>query len=264
MEPTRAAKAMRAASGDPRSAAQLARRALERELAGAPRLAAALPTSALSGLEHYVRLLLAANDRLNLTRILEPESVGILHLLDALVALPYIDELAPAQAVDLGSGGGVPALPLAIARPGVHWTLVESVRRKASVLRDFTAELSLANVTILPERAEAVGRDPRHRGQFDLATARACASLPVLVELALPLLVVGATLLAWKGPLRPEDPEARHGQAVASLLGGGTLTILPAGPRALGGRTLVRISKDGPTPERYPRRPGEPTRRPLA
>jgi 16S rRNA (guanine527-N7)-methyltransferase len=264
MEPTSAAKAMRAASGDPSTAAQVARRSLERELAGDPSLAAALPTSALSGLEHYVRLLLAANDRLNLTRILEPESVGILHLLDALVALPYIDELAPAQAVDLGSGGGVPALPLAIARPGVHWTLVESVRRKASALRDFTTELGLENVTILPERAEAVGRDPRHRAQFDLATARACASLPVLVELALPLLVVGATLLAWKGPLRPEDPEVRHGQAAASLLGGGALSILPAGPKALGGRTLVCISKDGPTPERYPRRPGEPARRPLA
>jgi hypothetical protein len=72
MEPTSAAKAMRAARDDPRTAAQVARRSLEHELAGDPRLAAALPTSALSGLEHYVRLLLAANDRLNLTRILEP------------------------------------------------------------------------------------------------------------------------------------------------------------------------------------------------
>lgn len=264
MEPVSGSAATRLASVNWAHAGRVARAALLRELATDPRLAAALPTSAPSLLEHYVRLLLAANQRLNLTRIVEGQAVGILHLLDALVALPLLDELAPARAVDLGSGGGIPALPLAIARPAMHWTLVESVRRKASALEAFVEDLGLANVTVLPERAETVGRDPRHREQFALATARACAPLPVLAELAMPLLAVGGTLLAWKGPLRSGDPEVMAGQGAAGLLGGGALTVLPAGAEALGGHTLVRIPKDKPTPARYPRRPGEPARRPLA
>jgi 16S rRNA (guanine527-N7)-methyltransferase len=214
-------------------------------------------------LEQYVALLLEANARVNLTRVTEPDAIARLHLLDARAALPLVDALRPTRAVDLGSGGGVPGLALAIARPGIAWTLVDSVGKKAAMLRSFADRLSLENLSVLAERAEMIGRDAAHRERYDLVTARACAPLPVLAELALPLLEPGGQLLAWKGPLREDDPEVRSGNAVSPLLGGGEVRLVDAGHAALGGHRFVTIDKLTPTPPRFPRRPGEPARRPL-
>jgi 16S rRNA (guanine527-N7)-methyltransferase len=223
----------------------------------------ALPPGFADAAERYVALLLAANARLNLTRVVEPQAVARLHLLDALAALPFLDRLAPTTAVDLGSGGGVPGIPLALARPEVRWVLVDSVGKKADALRGFVGALGLRNVEVLAERAEVLGRAPAHRERHDLVTARACAALPVLAELALPLLHTGGTLLAWKGPLTDADDEVRHGRVAAGQLGGGRLEIQASLP-ALGGHTFVVVPKVNAAPARFPRRPGEPGRRPLA
>lgn len=209
-------------------------------------------------------LLLEANARLNLTRVTEPGAVARLHLLDALSALPVLDALAPARAVDLGSGGGVPGLVVALARPDIAWTLVDSVGKKCDAMRGFAEALGLRSVTVVADRAESLGRDPRHREGYDLVTARACAALPVLAEYALPLAAVGGALLAWKGPLTAEDDELVQGAAAAALLGGGPPAIHDTGVAALGGHRLVLVPKERATPARYPRRPGEPARRPLA
>jgi 16S rRNA (guanine527-N7)-methyltransferase len=245
--------------------AAAARRILVDLLAGAPvaRRPLALPEAVLDQLQHYVALLLAANRQLNLTRVVVPEEVARLHLLDALAALPLLDAAAPSRAVDLGSGGGVPALPLAIARPDVAWALVESVGKKAAALRSFVEELGLGNVVVVAERAELVGRDPAFRERFDVATARACAALPVLAELALPLLAVGGELIAWKGPLDAGSPEVVAGAHAARQLGGASPRIEETGVEALGGHRFVVIPKVAATPARFPRRPGEPSRRPL-
>jgi 16S rRNA (guanine527-N7)-methyltransferase len=224
----------------------------------------ALPSDFLDRIERYVALLLDANTRLNLTRVVEPEAVARLHLLDALAALPMLDALGPSAALDLGSGGGVPGIPLALARPAVQWTLVDSVGKKADALRGFVRSLGLDNVAVIAERAELLGRSPAHRERYDLLAARACAALPVLVELALPLLRIGGELLAWKGPLDDASAEMQHGRAAVERLGGGPLRLVPAGIEALGDHTFVVVPKDRPTPARYPRRPGEPNRRPLA
>ena len=245
------------------TAARSARAEFERLLeTDAPALRALLPDGFGDAAESWVALLLAANQRLNLTRIVEPAAVARLHLLDALAGLPLLDEVLPARALDLGSGGGVPGVILAICRPGVEWTLVDSVRRKADVLTGIVAALSLSNVTVLAERAETLGRDPAYRGRYDLVTARACAGLPVLAEYALPLLRPGGALVAWKGQL--DAGELRDGRAAAVLLGGEKPILRPTGLPALGDHQFVVIRKVAPTPERYPRRPGEPARRPLA
>jgi 16S rRNA (guanine527-N7)-methyltransferase len=243
--------------------AAAARRILVDQLADAPALRAFVPSAAFDLLERYVALLLSANERLNLTRVVLPEEVARLHLLDALAAMPLLDAAAPSRAVDLGSGGGVPALPLAIGRPDVEWTLVESVRKKAAALRSFVEELGLRNVAIVAERAELVGRDPEFRERFDVATARACAALPVLTELALPLLAVGGKLIAWKGPLDAGSPEVAAGADAARQLGGASPRIEETGVEALGGHRFVVVPKVAATSARFPRRPGEPSRRPL-
>ena len=247
---------------DALSDAGAARRALEDLLeTDAPALRASLPPGFADAAERYVELLLEANARLNLTRIVDPAEVARLHLLDALSVLPLLDALAPRRALDLGTGGGVPGMVLALARPDMSWTLVDSVRRKADAVRGFTDALGMHNVTVIAERAEALGRGVTHREQFDLVAARACAALPVLAEYALPLIRVGGALVAWKGPIQPD--ELRAGRAAATQLGGGDLEVQPARIAALGDHQIVSIRKVGPTPQRFPRRPGQPTRRPL-
>jgi 16S rRNA (guanine527-N7)-methyltransferase len=223
--------------------------------------ALSLPDGALDRLESFVRLLLEANLALNLTRVVAPDEVARRHLLDSLAALPILDGLAPGRAMDLGSGGGIPGLVLAVARPGVRWTLADSVRKKADAVRAIADTLEL-NAEVLAERAEAIGHDPAHRASYDLVTARAVAALPVLVEYALPFLRAGGTLLAWKG--RVSDYELAGGARASALLGGSVPEVRPAGwPEALGDHRFVIVRKVGPTPDRYPRRPGEPARRPL-
>jgi 16S rRNA (guanine527-N7)-methyltransferase len=239
------------------------RAALERVLAQAPAIARSLPSGFADAAEHFTALLLAANRRLNLTRLTLPDDVARFHLLDSLAALPILDRLGPGDAIDLGSGGGLPALPLAMARPQMRWTLVDSIGKKAAILREFVAELELPNVTVLAERAETLGRDAGTRERFEVVTARACASLPVLAELALPLLAVGGSLLAWKGPLAETSDEVRRGRAAVGQLGGGSVRILEAGLPILGGHRFVLVAKERTTPAAFPRRPGEPGRRPL-
>lgn len=243
--------------------AEAARAALDRLLADAPALAARVPTGFAAGAERFVALLLDANRRVNLTRVTAPEAVARLHLLDALAALPLLDAHNPAEVIDLGSGGGLPAIPLALARPEVRWTLVDSIGKKAAMLREFVAALGLRNVEVLADRAEALGQDARQRGRYPIVTARACAPLPILAELALPLVQMGGVLLAWKGPLDQGDDEVRRGRAAIGQLGGGRLEILESGVTSLGGHRFVVVPKVRPTPARYPRRPGEPSRRPL-
>jgi 16S rRNA (guanine527-N7)-methyltransferase len=220
----------------------------------------AVPEGALDALEHYVALLLSANERLNLTRVVEADAVARLHLLDALAALPLLDAVSPERAVDLGTGGGVPAIPLAITRPEISWLLVESVAKKAAALTSFVEALGLRNVRVVAERAETIGRDPEFRERFDVVTARACAALPVLVELALPLLGIGGELIAWKGPLTDAHEEIRRGRVAAGQLGGARLRIVDAG---VDRHTFVVVPKVAPTAARFPRRPGAAGRRPL-
>lgn len=238
--------------------ARSARLALERLR---PPNAWRLPEGFADAVERYVALLLGSNRQVNLTRVIEPAAVARLHLLDSLAALPLIDSVSPSRALDLGSGGGVPGLVLAIARPAIAWTLVDSVGKKVDAMRRFVDELALANVEVLAERAEVLGRDERHRESYDLVTARACAALPVLVEYALPLLRPGGLLVAWKGPIG--DEELRAGAAAAGILGGGEPTVVPTGVPQLGDHRFVTVGKDRSTPSRYPRRSGEPARRPL-
>jgi 16S rRNA (guanine527-N7)-methyltransferase len=242
-----------------RADARAARLELERLLVDHP---IDLPPGFADAAERFVALLLTANRRINLTRVTEPAAVARLHLLDSLSAVPLIDGLERAgRSVDLGSGGGVPGLVLALARPEQQWLLVDSVRKKTDVLRDFVSALGIGNVDVVAERAEVLGHDRGHRASHDLVAARACATLPVLVEYALPLLATGGALVAWKGPIASD--ELRAGERSAAALGGSMPRVLPSGYDELGEHRFVVIAKDRPTPDRYPRRPGEPGRHPL-
>ena len=161
--------------------------------------------------------------------------------------------------VDVGSGGGLPGLPLKIVHPDLEVTLIEADQSKAAFLVQAAARLGLRGVEVVAMRAEDAGHDPRYRESFDVAVARALAPLPTLVELCLPLVRVGGRLLAQK----TDREEAARAERAIELLGGLLEPALPAPSAARGSGIVVTVRKVRPTPAAYPRRPGVPARKPL-
>jgi len=189
-------------------------------------------------LERFLDLLLAANRTMNLTRITDRAAAETGHVADALTLLPWLPA-GEHRLADVGSGGGVPGIPLAIVRPDASVFLIESTRKKAAFLESAAGELGLRNVTVLAERAEHVGRGPL-RESFDVAVARAVGTMDVLAQWCLPLVKVGGCVLAMKGPRAPQElPAARR---IIQKLGGGQPAIHPAGLEG-SEHVIVRIGK---------------------
>jgi 16S rRNA (guanine527-N7)-methyltransferase len=222
-----------------------------------------LPAGARQGMVAHCRLLLAWTTAINLTSIREPHAAVTGHLLDSLVGVPLLRAAGIRRFVDLGAGGGYPGLPLALALPAERALLVDSIGKKARFLGVAAAAAGIADrVAIAAVRAETMAADASHRERWPAVTARAVASLPELVELAFPLLVVGGVLVAWKrGDIR--DERERTLPALAAL-GGGTLEVetIPSGIAGLDGHVLVLVRKAGRTGPGWPRPPAERARRP--
>ncbi len=233
--------------------------------AGAAGMGLKLTALQLDRFERYYRELIARNREVNLTRITASEDVQVRHFLDSLSCLPVMgtpEELAGRRVIDVGTGAGLPGIPVKIAAPEVRLTLLEATGKKADFLRDVVAVLDLRDVEVITGRAEELGRAPVHREGYDFVLARAVAALAALAELLLPLCRIGGRCLAHKkGDVAAEIREAE--KAVA-LLGGRVAEVrrvnLIAGEND---RYLVVMEKTGHTPEGYPRRPGVPVKRPL-
>jgi len=160
------------------------------------------------------------------------------------------------RVIDIGSGGGLPAVPLALALPQVQFTLLEANARKCAFLEHVAVVLELRNVAVLGGRAEELGHLPAVREQFDRAISRAAAPAAVLLELALPFVTTGGDLIAEVSAV-----DLQQLDQAARLLGGGAPRL--ERPVA-GGTALLVVQKLAPTPAKFPRRPGLPNRRPLA
>jgi 16S rRNA (guanine527-N7)-methyltransferase len=180
------------------------------------------------------------------------------HLVDSLSALVLDAVRSAASCVDLGSGGGFPGVPLAIAKPECAITLVESEGTKAGWLARATADLP--NVRVVGDRTESLATAERE--QWEVATARALAPLAVVVELAAPLVALDGSLVVWRGP-RDVDEEHRAA-AACSRLGWEVGPVTAVMPFPGASRHLHEFRKRAPTPERFPRRPGRAAKRPLA
>ena len=227
-------------------------------LAAAADAGIAFESGELDQLGQYLALLVEANETTNLTRIVDPDDAWPRHILDALQLLALLGELPPeAKVLDVGSGGGIPAIPLAIVRPDLQFTLLEATGKKAEFLSSTTQALGLGNVNVVQDRAEnAAAFRGDHRGVYHAVTARAVAPLATLVELTIPFLVEGGLLLAIKGQKAAEEIEAAE-KALRELRG----VVVGTSRHDTG--TIVVVEKRGPTPRIYPRRDGEPKRRPL-
>jgi 16S rRNA (guanine527-N7)-methyltransferase len=220
----------------------------------------------VQSLQRYLDLLEAANQRMNLTRIVDRAQAEVLHVGDALTLLPHLPQPVGAPAAlkiaDVGSGGGVPGVVLAIARPDIEVVLIESTKKKADFLAATVKELKVVNASVESRRAEDVGRSSS-RQSFDVVAARAVGTLDVLLEWLLPLAKVGGVVLAMKGPKGIE--ELKQAEPIIGLLGGKMGEAIPAGLQAGLGHLIIKIPKVAGTPPKYPRDPsvakGSPLRR---
>lgn len=201
----------------------------------------------------------------NLISARDRHQVEARHVAEALALGRLLDDhglLADkARVLDLGAGGGLPGIPIRIAWPRFALTLLESVGKKCRFLEALVRDFKLGEVSVLEGRAETWGRDPVYREQYDLVLARAVAPLPVLIEYALPFLRVGSRLAAVKGSAAPEEIDAS--QAALGELDGRLESALEFQAPRGNPQTVFVIEKFGPTPQRFPRRPGIPSKRPL-
>lgn len=214
--------------------------------------------SCLAKLMHYYQLLVAENKKTNLTALTTPADYIFKHVLDSLLPAKYF-AFGGAGLLDIGSGAGLPGLPLKMLLPELKLTLLEAVGKKVEFLKACCRELDI-EAEIIWGRAEDLGRSPR-RETFSVAVTRAVAALGVVCEYSLPLLASGGHCVALKGS-KGEEETITAVNCIA-LLGGSLTAIhrynLPTGEE----RSLIIIQKTSPTPAKYPRRAGIPSKRPL-
>jgi 16S rRNA (guanine527-N7)-methyltransferase len=223
----------------------------------------------------YLAMLLEANKTTNLTAITDPVQAWTRHIADALTLLPVLSELPEgAGVVDVGSGGGVPGIPLAITMPHLRFTLLEPTGKKATFLAQVAAELGLSNVKVLNKRAEQVGQDKaNHREKYDAVISRAVGPLNVVAELMIPLCKQGGVIAAIKGAKAEAEVEHANGALVRVMHGEGIIRTGFSAIGALGARLveiretptgkIVVLDKPSKTPNLYPRKDGEPKHNPL-
>lgn len=215
-------------------------------------------------LERYARFLVMWNERVNLTAITGLSEVYVKHFVDSL-AVCGVREITEidGQLLDVGSGAGFPGLVLKIARPEIRVTLCDAMAKRVQFLRAAIAELGLEYIAVLHGRAEELARPGSvHRDAYPVVTARAVAVLPVLAEWCLPFVANEGRFIAMKGP--GGHAEVRQAATAIRVLSGRTREVREYSlPRGAGERTLVIIGKEGVTPRRFPRRPGEASRNPM-
>jgi len=213
--------------------------------------------------ERLYEQILAGNRQLNLTRITEPQEFGEKHLWDSLRGVARVLSVPePLRVIDIGTGGGFPGLPVAIARPDWPVTLLDSTRKKIAFLQALLTPLGLDQVRTLCDRAESVGQHPNHREQYDLALIRAVGPAAVCAEYALPLVKIGGLAVLYRGQWQAEETEALR-PAVAQL--GGQVEAIEAfkTPLSHSDRHCLYLRKVTPTPAQFPRPVGVPAQSPL-
>jgi 16S rRNA (guanine527-N7)-methyltransferase len=218
---------------------------------------------AYARLARFVELLLRENQRLNLTAIRDADEVWRLHICESLLLLPLVDESGARRLLDLGTGGGIPGIPLACVRDDLEVTLLDATRKKLDAVGRIMAELELSNVEMLWGRAEALAHDEIHREKYDAVTARAVAKLPTLVEYAAGFVRVGGQCWFAKsvGAAVREVEEARLAAGQCALRYVNTHRFQLPGEH--GERAVVVYEKRGPLRKNLPRSQGHPRRKPL-
>lgn len=234
---------------------------MEKLIGGAKKLGLELTPTQLEQFSIYYQELIDWNQRMNLTKITGYEEVQIKHFLDSLTVTLALKQEG-FRLIDVGTGAGLPGIPLKILLPDIRLVLLEATAKKATFLHHLTGKLGLDDVEIVVGRAEEVAHQSQYREKFDIVLSRGVAPLPTLVELTLPFCAIGGSFIAQKkGAI---DAETSQATRAISLLGGNLRERKRIELEEFADeRWLVIIDKVSPTPQNYPRRPGMPRKRPI-
>lgn len=211
----------------------------------------------------YKDLLLEWNEKINLTAILEDKEIFYKHFIDSLLILK-LDKLnfEGKSIIDVGTGAGFPGLPLAIMIKELNVTLSDSLNKRMEFLKRVGKELDLSNLCFLEGRAEDLGKNILYREKYDYSVARAVSRMPVLLEYTLPFVKKEGFVIAYKGPEFEE--ELKDSKNALEILGGRVENVYNFKINEFSmERNIILIKKVQVTPEKYPRRPGVPAKKPL-
>ena len=212
----------------------------------------------IKNLYTYMKLLLEKNQKMNLTAITKPEEIITKHFLDSLSICHYLD--LHKEIIDVGTGAGFPGLPIAIMREDLKMFLLDTLKKRVDFLDTIKMQLKLSNVKTIWGRVEDIAHKEEYREKFDYAVSRAVAPLNILLEYMLPLIKVGGMCICMKGPnIQDESLKMEH---VIELLGGKLIKIDEIKIKE-NIRNIILIQKIKNTNEKYPRKAGIPTKKPL-
>ena len=210
----------------------------------------------LKKFDKYYRLLVHYNSMFNLTAITEREEVYKKHFVDSLLG---VDNLTMETLIDVGSGGGFPAIPLKIVNPNIKLTLLEATGKKCEFLKTVVSELDLKEVTVINGRAEDYAKNPDFREKFDHASARAVARLNTLLEYCLPFVKIGGSFISYKANAKEEIAECDNALKIL----GGSIQKVKEYTLDDANRSIIIVKKEKSTPPKYPRGQGKERKNPL-
>ena len=208
----------------------------------------------------YMNLLLEWNEKINLTAITDVDDIILKHFIDSMTVLKYIEK--DKSIIDVGTGAGFPGIPIAIMREDVKITLLDSLNKRINFLNEVCSELKINNIETIHGRAEEAGQNKQYREKYDIAVSRAVANMTTLSEYLIPFVKVGGICICMKGC--EIDHELEQAKFAIKELGGKIEKVEKFNlPDSDIERNIVIIKKITPTPNRYPRKAGMPSKMPI-
>ncbi len=216
----------------------------------------------INNFEKYKNLIIEWNKKINITSIDSEEEIYLKHFIDSVIIKKYVIIKKGAKTIDIGTGGGFPGIPLKLVDNNMEITLLDSLNKRIKFLEEVVKELNLKEVECIHGRAEELGQDIEYREKYDYGFSRAVASLNVLLEYVLPFIKKNGLFVAFKGS--NFNDEIQDSKNALKLLGGEIIDVEEYNlPESDISRSLIIVKKTKKTPNKYPRRPGTPNKKPL-